>query len=71
MKNGAVTLPTELILPPIPTPPSTTIVPVLVLVLGVEVEAAKVIEPELVQVYILYPPKVVTVGVPVVLNAAA
>jgi hypothetical protein len=42
-----------------------------VLVLGVEVEAAKVIDPELVQVYILYPPVVVTVGVPVVLNAAA
>jgi hypothetical protein len=42
-----------------------------VLVLGVAAAAAKVIDPELVQAYILYPPEVVTVGVPVVLNASA
>jgi hypothetical protein len=42
-----------------------------VLVLEVEFEAGKVIDPELVQVYILYPPEVVTVGLPVVDVAAA
>ena len=34
-------------LPAIPTPPSTTTVPVVVLVLGVESNDGKVIEPEL------------------------
>ena len=58
-------------LPPIPTPPSTTIVPVVVLVLGVDVDVGKVIDPELVQIYVLYPFATLTEGVPVVLNAAA
>ena len=71
MKNGAVTLPPELILPPIPTPPSTTIVPVVVLVLGVEADVVKVIDPELVQMYVLYPFATLTDGEPVVLAGAA
>jgi hypothetical protein len=71
MKNGAVTLPPELILPAIPTPPSTTNEPVVVLVLGVGVDEAEgvVIDPELVQVYVLYPPATVIVGLPVVVAA--
>ena len=71
MKYGAVTLPPELMLPPIPTPPSTTNVPVDVVVLGVEVDDGKVIDPELVQIYVLYPFATLTEGVPVVLSAAA
>ena len=69
IKLAAVTFPPELILPATPTPPWTTSEPVVVLVLGVAVATAKVIDPELIQEYILYPPEVVTVGLPVVLNA--
>jgi hypothetical protein len=57
-------------LPPTPTPPSTTNVPVLVLVLGVDDPAEKVIDPELAQIYVLYPFATLTDGVPVVLDAA-
>ena len=50
IKLAAVTFPPELILPAIPTPPSTTTVPVLVLVLGVGDPAEKVIEPDVVHI---------------------
>jgi hypothetical protein len=42
-----------------------------VLVLGVEADVGKVIDPELVQIYVLYPFATLTEGLPVVLSAAA
>ena len=52
-------------------PPSTTNVPVVVLVLGVGGVDAEgiVIEPELVKIYVLYPFATDTDGLPVVLAA--
>ena len=61
-------------LPAMPAPPATTNAPVVALVLGLITSsvavATKAIVPVEVNLYILYPPACVTVGLPVVDDAA-